>query len=269
MADEIAITTALGSIVVASRSLLASQCRVFADICGIPTPDDDNDAEETHRRFDMTISETESELRSFLAVISGDEMQRKTAVRGLEQSEQRWGALAAMADKYDCELARIVCQSKVWELLYKEESPLAAYSLSAMLNEKDLLAQTPPSAAEELMAGGSCSAGEEWTTRLLDWRARLKLCAVDLASSAHPPGPGPADLECYDTPSCTPFTHLHTWHDGLRYANLHFEATPRFEEMMANQAAEAGLCQHHGAYLVHMASTLDAAWWANHPQFGQ
>ncbi|GAA5937507.1 hypothetical protein JCM10213_007260 [Rhodosporidiobolus nylandii] len=248
--DRVSITTADQAVLHASRAQLVASSSVFADLLSLPAPAEGDE-------IALMVQETGAELSVLLAVMSGQEQRRKTAL--LPLGEEGWSSLARLTDKYDVDSARLACQSRFWELLYKEQSPLTAFTLATYLNDASLIAETPPAAIADLLNWKPCGASPEW-------QANTSGATASSSTPRTPPNFGDAGEYCDPAGPCNPFTMLRAYQDGLRFALLHFQAQPEFAAEMESAAVGWTLCGHHGQWLVQQAEHLEEAFWADPPK---
>jgi len=108
MDDPIIITTSdkTPATMTVSRSALAVNSQVFADMLSVPRRRDDNSTPS------IAVTETEAEFKQFLVMLVGSEASREEAMKGL--SEQEWETIARLGDKYDSWVIRKLVEAKAW-----------------------------------------------------------------------------------------------------------------------------------------------------------
>ncbi|GAA5982956.1 hypothetical protein JCM5350_003518 [Sporobolomyces pararoseus] len=91
-----------------SRSRLCTLSKVFEDMLSLSIRSPQT---TTNGRIELAVSETEWQLRGFVDVIRGVQLD------GSPRYDNYWDDLAKLADKYDCPFAACLVREKIWFVL--------------------------------------------------------------------------------------------------------------------------------------------------------
>ncbi|GAA6029669.1 hypothetical protein JCM8097_000994 [Rhodosporidiobolus ruineniae] len=242
---SVLITTSDDKVVSVDFDLLTSASPVFEDLLSLPAGNSEDEDVK------ITLTETTAQVRRLIAVMSGA-AKRKKALAGIKPGA--WEALARMADKYSVDSAAQAVETHFWELCAANKSPLHAFSLATILDDRDLLGKTPAGAISELLQNENCAATKEWQNKLRDWHSRLKTYLADLLASTVPPSYMP-NLH-FDSGPCNSFSYLCTWCQAMHEVYKSFQGKPDFVGAVRRFTIGFGLCGRHAEAIAYEAQLL-------------
>ncbi|GAA6008281.1 hypothetical protein JCM10207_000067 [Rhodosporidiobolus poonsookiae] len=127
------------------RAVLTVNSKVFAGLLSLPSSSNKDSEQDA-----LTLAETEKDLRPFLCLLEGKDLEG-------EMDHKGWESLARLSDKYDSFTVRLACVARAWQ------------TIEDILGEKSW---------ENF--GGS----EEWKVKIDNWKTSCKLYAFDLLHHA-------------------------------------------------------------------------------------
>ncbi|GAA6001223.1 uncharacterized protein JCM10292_006964 [Rhodotorula paludigena] len=136
MSDKVQLRSADSPPVVleVSRAALVVGSRVFADLLSLPAPDKTADAV-------LDLHETEKDIKPFLQLLEGDDQGTATLLT-TDTQIAAWETLARLVDKFDSPVGRLALRGKIYERLYRNQSPTLAFLLATVVNDRNLLFDT-------------------------------------------------------------------------------------------------------------------------------
>ncbi|GAA6052286.1 hypothetical protein JCM3770_007420 [Rhodotorula araucariae] len=236
---------------IASRILLATTSKGFADMLSVPRATNDNEP--------ITVAEKKVLFEPFLRVLECGEV---------ELDRVEWEALARVGDKYDSWAVKQAVEKRVWKLEAKKEDHLHSFTLATIVGDKDLLECTALRALQVKNRGSvRFGATREWQQRLDLYEALRTARAFASLKAVQEQVHGYVHCEsiCNDTTAC----HRHRTEVPIFIARMITEFDPADEVLSLlpryTAAAPGETCMTIKCRAI--CSAVDESWRTTPPSF--